>query len=417
MRRGRGALGRGSASGRFDARATGSSTSEEAVRGGDYAVEEGWRCDCRWATREDGEDEGNRGGEKEAWERGSATGRIRESRYSNARRAVRRARGGADETNPLTRARARSAVHLGGTYRVIDFPMTNLVNSGLRQMYVLTQYNSHSLVSHVNRAFPSVEMFGNNNAGFIEVLPTTQTREHGETWSIGSADCVARHLSQGSLTKQSYEMRLEDACLQANGSLEECAADQLDGVTIVLAAEQLYTMDFEALLEQHLATEADVTVATCDNVSPESASSLGILDVDKTDARVLSFIEKPSDNQLVEFMQCTTEELEDCKLNANMGVYVFNNSVLDALLKEKPRRTTKDTNSEEMSFRTPCNMDVTCSRSSTTVTGCRFAASETFTKLTFRRRRVARRLPCWILVARCIPNQTFYLRRRFTGRL
>ena len=343
VRRGRGALGGGSASGRFDARASGSSTSEEAVRGGDYAVEEGVAMRLSMGDARGTAKTKETAGEKK--KRGNAV-RRREG-FVNRGIEMRDVRcvvlaGGADETNPLTRARARSAVHLGGTYRVIDFPMTNLVNSGLRQMYVLTQYNSHSLVSHVNRAFPSVEMFGNNNAGFIEVLPTTQTREHGETWSIGSADCVARHLSQGSLTKQSYEMRLEDACLQANGSLEECAADQLDGVTIVLAAEQLYTMDFEALLEQHLATEADVTVATCDNVSPESASSLGILDVDKTDARVLSFIEKPSDNQLVEFMQCTTEELEDCKLNANMGVYVFNNSVLDALLKESKAATNDE---------------------------------------------------------------------------
>jgi len=332
--------------GRFDARASGSWTREETARGGDYAVE----AKESPSTRQSSTSAAARGMAKtipSAAEKKKRQNAVRRrERFVNRGIQMRDVRcimlaGGADETNPLTRARARSAVHLGGTYRVIDFPMTNLINSGLRQVYVLTQYNSHSLVSHVNRAFPSVEMFGNNNAGFIEVLPTTQTREHGETWSIGSADCVARHLSQGSLTKQSYEMRLEDECLQANGSLDECAPDQLDGVTIVLAAEQLYTMDFEALVEQHLATEADVTVATCDNVSPESASSLGILDVDETDARVLSFIEKPSQNQLIEFMQCTTEDLEDCKLNANMGVYVFSNSVLASLLK-KSKAATND---------------------------------------------------------------------------
>jgi len=242
--------------------------------------------------------------------------------------------GGADETNPLTRGRARSAVHLGGAYRVIDFPLTNLINSGMRQVYVLTQYNSHSLVTHVNRAFP-MEMFGNNNEGFVEVLPTSQTREHGETWSMGSADCVARHLTHGSLTKHSFDMRLEDECLQRHGSLEACAANQTDGITIVLAAEQLYTMDFNKLLEAHLKSEADVTVATCDQVTAENASRLGIMDVDEHTSSILSFIEKPSADQLLEFMQCSTEnELLECKLNANMGVYVFNNSALEELLRD-----------------------------------------------------------------------------------
>ena len=66
-------------------------------------------------------------------------------------------------------------MHLAGTYRVIDFPMTNLINSGMRQLYVLTQFNSHSLVTHVNKAFPS-ELFGGEVNGFVEVLPTSQTR-------------------------------------------------------------------------------------------------------------------------------------------------------------------------------------------------------------------------------------------------
>lgn len=239
--------------------------------------------------------------------------------------------GGADETNPLTRRRARSAVHLAGTYRVIDFPMTNLINSGMRQLYVLTQFNSHSLVTHVNKAFPS-ELFGGEVNGFVEVLPTSQTREHGETWSLGSADCVARHLSSGSLTKYTYELRMEDECLRQLGSFDECLMSDLDGTTIILSAEALYSMNFAELLEQHFLKGADVTIATCNQISSDQANAFGILDVDEMTAQVNCFIEKPTKAQLEEFMQCTTEELESCKLDANMGVYVFNNSALLELL-------------------------------------------------------------------------------------
>ena len=329
-----------SAGGRFDAKSanatdsettTTAATRETVAEDGDGANE---------AVRRVAEDHVRA---MEALKDGGVGGRgTRKSREAASTRRDFRARdarcvvlaGGADETNPLTRGRARSAVHLGGAYRVIDFPLTNLINSGMRQVYVLTQYNSHSLVTHVNRAFP-MEMFGNNNEGFVEVLPTSQTREHGETWSMGSADCVARHLTHGSLTKHSFDMRLEDECLQRHGSLEACAANQTDGITIVLAAEQLYTMDFNKLLEAHLKSEADVTVATCDQVTAENASRLGIMDVDEHTSSILSFIEKPSADQLLEFMQCSTEnELLECKLNANMGVYVFNNSALEELLRD-----------------------------------------------------------------------------------
>jgi len=311
-------------SGRFDAHAVGSASSsskEETVK---------------MHTGVDDEVEHTRLSLDEQLERG-ATLRGGKTYHRTRKFTARDARcvvlaGGADERNPLTRARARSAVHLGGIHRLIDFPMSNLVNSGMRQIYVMTQYNSHSLISHVNRAFPA-EMFGGYEEGFVETLPTTQTREHGTTWSTGSADCVARALSQGSLTKLSYEIRMEDECLRELGSLTECKAFYNDKVTIILAAEQLYEMDFSALLEQHLQTEADITVATCNTVKPKEAKNLGVMDIDERTGNVLSFLEKPNEEQLLEFMQCSTEtELEDCTLHANMGVYVFNNAALEELL-------------------------------------------------------------------------------------
>jgi len=312
-------------SGRFDARASGSASSSMSKE------ETG-----KMRTDVDDEVEHTRVSLDEQLERGAKLGgdkkyhRTRKFAAKDARCVV--LAGGADETNPLTRARARSAVHLGGIHRLIDFPMSNLVNSGMRQIYVMTQYNSHSLISHVSRSFPA-EMFGGNEEGFVEVLPTTQTREHGSTWSTGSADCVARALSQGSLTKLTHEIRMEDECLRELGSLTECKAFYNDKVTIVLAAEQLYEMDFSALLEQHLQTEADITVATCSHVKPEEAKSLGVMDIDAGTGNVLSFLEKPSEEQLLEFMQCTTEmELKECTLHANMGVYVFNNAALEELL-------------------------------------------------------------------------------------
>ena len=274
----------------------------------------------------------------------SSTTRASESRQTRttSERARRRIKmrdvrcvvlaGGADETNPLTKNRARSAMRLGGPYRVIDFPMTNLINSGARQMYVLTQYNSHSLVSHVSRAFPA-EMFGNNYEGFVEVLPTSQSREHGETWSVGSADCVLRHLTAGSLTKQRFDVEWEDECLAELGSLQECSAYAADGVTIVLAAEQLYEMDFNQFLEQHLASGADVTIGVHTDADAASATRLGVMDVDENTGEVFSFVEKPDTEKLAEFMECSTEaELNACSFKVNMGVYAFNNSVLEELL-------------------------------------------------------------------------------------
>jgi glucose-1-phosphate adenylyltransferase len=272
----------------------------------------------------------------------ASASRASEARQTTSERARRRIKmrdvrcvvlaGGADETNPLTKNRARSAMRLGGPYRVIDFPMTNLINSGARQMYVLTQYNSHSLVSHVSRAFPA-EMFGNNYEGFVEVLPTSQSREHGDTWSVGSADCVLRHLTAGSLTKQRFDVEWEDECLAELGSLQECSVYAADGVTIVLAAEQLYKMDFNQFLEQHLASGADVTIGVHTDADAASATRLGVMDVDENTGEVFSFVEKPDTEKLAEFMECSTEaELNACSFKVNMGVYAFNNSVLEELL-------------------------------------------------------------------------------------
>ena len=248
--------------------------------------------------------------------------------------------GGADETNPLTKNRARSAMRLGGPYRVIDFPMTNLINSGVRQTYVLTQFNSYSLVSHVNRAYPA-EMFGNNDEGFVEVLPTSQSREHGETWSVGSADCVLRHLTSGSLTKQRFDMEWEDDCLAELGSLKECAMHASDGVTIVLAAEQLYKMDFNKFLEKHLESGADVTIGMHTDVNAARATRLGVMEVDEKDGQVYAFYEKPSVEKLADFMECSMKALDDCTFKVNMGVYAFNNSVLEELLRNSKVDATR----------------------------------------------------------------------------
>jgi glucose-1-phosphate adenylyltransferase len=127
---------------------------------------------------------------------------------------------------------------------------------------------------------------------------------------------------------------MEDECMKRLVSLDECLTDELEGITVVLAAEALYSMDFVELLDSHISSEADITIAACRNIHSGDASAFGIMDVDDDTGKVEYFIEKPTKTQLLEFIHCTTEELDGCVLDANMGVYVFNNSVLQEVLRD-----------------------------------------------------------------------------------
>src|SRR3954451_15258954 len=161
---------------------------------------------------------------------------------------------------PLTKERAKPAVPLAGKYRIVDIPISNCINSGVRQVYVLTQYNSASLNRHISRAY-KFDLF---TSGFVEILAAQQTPE-GELWYQGTADAVRQNLRNFTQGKYRY--------------------------FLILSGDQLYRMDFRKVLARHIEHGADITIATIP-VDGESAKSFGIMQTDAT-GRIVNFVEKP----------------------------------------------------------------------------------------------------------------------------
>jgi glucose-1-phosphate adenylyltransferase len=207
---------------------------------------------------------------------------------------------------PLTKDRAKPAVPLAGKYRLVDIPISNCINSGVRQVYVLTQYNSASLNRHISRAY-KFDLF---SRGFVEILAAQQTPE-GTEWYQGTADAVRQNLR--TFLQGSWEYFL------------------------ILSGDQLYRMDFRKVLAQHLANDAEVTIATLP-VDRERAKGFGILH-SGTDGRINEFVEKPQDPAVLERMKMPEEAARALGLDpaephyqASMGIYVFNREVLRKVL-------------------------------------------------------------------------------------
>jgi len=218
--------------------------------------------------------------------------------------------GGGDENNPLTRHRARPALPLAGSYRIIDFPLSNVINSSIREISVLTQWNSHSLNTHLSNSYPP-EVFGAlGTKGSVGVLPCYQTPNH-KAWSHGSADSVRFHMEAGNLDGRP-------------GSPDPEAY-------LIVSGEAVYEMDYQALLDAHNAAGADVTIASY-TVRAEEASALGVM-ATTDDGAVYRFHEKPSPEKLRNMLCCASEAtLDDCKFSASMGVYLFSRRALVDLL-------------------------------------------------------------------------------------
>lgn len=201
---------------------------------------------------------------------------------------------------PLTKMRAKPAVPLGGKYRLIDVPISNCLNSGLNQIYVVTQFEGTSLLDHLKEAY-RFDRFGN---GFVETL-AAQQRYDSNDWYQGTADAVRQNLEH------------------FGGDWEEM---------LILSGDQLYRMDFRALLENHRTKKADATIAVLPVVA-EEAPSLGILGVDKS-GRITRFREKPPLDQLEgletadELFQFFRIEAKGRPYMASMGIYVFNRNVI-----------------------------------------------------------------------------------------
>jgi glucose-1-phosphate adenylyltransferase len=207
---------------------------------------------------------------------------------------------------PLTKDRAKPAVPLAGKYRLVDIPISNCINSDLRRIFLLTQFNSSSLHRHVHESY----RFDQFSPGFVEILAASQTIEH-TNWYQGTADAVRQNL----VHLDSYPHRL----------------------VLILSGDQLYRMSFRAVIQRHVATNADVTVATIP-IRPEAAGGFGIMQV-AADGRITRFVEKPTDPSLVASLaadwgafEAPPPAVEPGWLLASMGIYLFDREILGEAL-------------------------------------------------------------------------------------
>jgi len=203
---------------------------------------------------------------------------------------------------PLTKERSKPAVPLAGKYRLVDIPISNCLNSGLRSIYVLTQFNSVSLHRHIHATYK----FDQFSRKFVEVLAAQQTPTDS-TWYQGTADAVRQNLTDFLSVPCEYY--------------------------VILSGDQLYRMDYRRILEQHVETGADLTVATIP-VSRQDAPSFGIMHTDG-DRRITQFVEKPSEPAVLDTLRIPPPLLAelgrpaDADLyQASMGIYVFNRDAL-----------------------------------------------------------------------------------------
>ncbi len=200
---------------------------------------------------------------------------------------------------PLTKDRAKPAVPLGGKYRLVDIPISNCINSDLRRIFVLTQFNSSSLHRHIQETY----RFDQFAPGFVEILAAQQTPASA-AWYQGTADAVRQNLVH--------------------------LADYPHQLVLILSGDQLYRMDFRALIERHLSAGAEVTVATLP-IRPEDAHAFGIVQL-APDGRIVRFVEKPSDPETAASLRVDPalvgEPAEAPRLLASMGIYLFDREVL-----------------------------------------------------------------------------------------
>jgi glucose-1-phosphate adenylyltransferase len=187
----------------------------------------------------------------------------------------------------LTDWRAKPAVPFGGKFRIIDFPLSNCVNSGIRRIGVATQYKAQSLISHIQHGWGFLD---GRFQEFVELLPAQQRIE--ETWYQGTADAVYQNI---------------DILRRHNPEY-----------VLILGGDHVYKMDYRKLLADHVEKSADMTVA-CVEIPVEESDSFGILSIDQ-DWRVTNFAEKPSNP--------TPVPGQPTKALASMGIYVFNASFL-----------------------------------------------------------------------------------------
>lgn len=223
-----------------------------------------------------------------------------------------------DRLKPLTDHRALPATPVGGVYRLIDIPLSNCINSGVNKVFVLTQYRSASLNRHIVRTYKAGGLSMGSD-GFIEVVASTQF-PGSSSWSRGSADAVR----------------------QMTFLLDDTSRHRRVSDVLVLAADQMYRMDFEKLMEQHWQSNSDITVV-CKPTQEKEADDMGLVRMDSFN-RVKAFSEKPKGRDRALMTIDMADELPPSMADAtkgapyigSLGIYVFKRKVLLDLLGRHP---------------------------------------------------------------------------------
>jgi glucose-1-phosphate adenylyltransferase len=199
---------------------------------------------------------------------------------------------------PLTKSRSKPAVPIGGKYRLVDIPISNCLNSGIRQIYVLTQFNSASLNRHIKNTY-HFDSF--NRKGFVDILAAEQT-PNSQSWYQGTADAVRQ-------------------------SLHHMANNEYDYV-LVLSGDQLYQMDYKKMMDAHISSGADLSIATIP-VNADDATDFGIMKTE-ADGTIPSFIEKPSKDKLADWVSEVPDQLKAQGRHylASMGIYIFSRKAM-----------------------------------------------------------------------------------------
>ncbi len=223
------------------------------------------------------------------------------SRLTRSTMAMIMAGGRGSRLGPLTEIRAKPATPFGGKFRIIDFPLSNCVNSGIRQVFVLTQYKAHSLIQHIHRGWGYLRgEFGE----FIQIIPAQQQVD--ESWYKGTADSIYQNLNL----------------------VREHSPDHV----LILAGDHIYKMDYGPMIAFHTENDADITVGVI-QVPLHEATGFGVMTIDD-EHRVIRFDEKPVNPQSVPGNPEAAM--------ASMGIYVFNREFLIDLLETDAADTASD---------------------------------------------------------------------------
>ncbi|MBP7460014.1 MAG: glucose-1-phosphate adenylyltransferase [Candidatus Delongbacteria bacterium] len=203
---------------------------------------------------------------------------------------------------PLTMARSKPAVPLGGKFRLIDIPVSNCINSDIKKIYILTQFNSESLNRHILMTY----RFDSFTSGFVSLIAAEQSYEYND-WFQGTADAVRKSLRHINTFKPRY--------------------------VLILSGDQLYHMNFNEVLDYHKKKHADITVCTLP-VIPDEAPQFGIMQLNKN-SEIVNFMEKPTPENLPELTSFPSS-FEKPYL-ASMGIYLFRYEILEEILMNDDR--------------------------------------------------------------------------------